>query len=115
MMICEAIRWADSENAVDALLTAYLKTMSSQAAHELPADVTALPVGDLRDIRSRLEKLVAEFERRSRLPEAFAFDTVAEATRVFNTALNRLSRVLDERRERKLCSDAERFTGHYAA
>lgn len=114
MMICEAIRWANSENAVDALLTAYLKTMSAQAAHELPADVTALPVGDLRDIRSRLEKLVAEFERRSRLPEAFAFDTVAEATQVFNTAFDRLGRVLDERRDRAAHKDVDHFPGHYA-
>ena len=114
MMICEAIRWANSKNAVDALLTAYLKTMSSQAAQELPAEVTALPVTGLRDIRARLEKLVAEFERRSRLPEAFAFDTVAEATQVFDTASNRLGHVLDERRGRALRDEAARFPGHYA-
>lgn len=94
-MICEAIRWADSEKAVGNLLAAYLKSIPSQAASGLPADVTALPITGLWDIRSRLEKLVAEFERVSRLPEAFALNTVAETTRVFDTAARRLRQVID--------------------
>ena len=90
MMICEAIRWANSERAIGNLLTAYLKSMPSQAVHDLPADVTALPIAGLGDVRFRLEKLVAEFDRISRLPEAFALDTVAETTKVFDTAARRL-------------------------
>ena len=44
-------------------------------------------------VRFRLEKLVAEFDRISRLPEAFALDTVAETTKVFDTAARRLCQI----------------------
>jgi hypothetical protein len=69
--------------------------MPTEAVRDLPADVTALPIAGLWDIRSRLEKLVAEFDRISRLPEAFALDTVAETTKVFDTAAQRLRQVID--------------------
>jgi hypothetical protein len=66
MMLHDAIRNANSQYTVYFLLTAYLDTL--QFGRKLPEHLTVLPIVDLRDLESRFEKLVAEFECELRVP-----------------------------------------------
>ena len=92
-MISDAIRRADSEQAICFLLSEYVETL--RLSGNLPDHLTALPINGLRDIKSRFDKLLAEMETRIRLPGMSAFEVV-EALSVFDTAINRLIQFLVE-------------------
>lgn len=93
MTINDAIRKANSEHVIYALLTAYVETL--QFSRKLPEHLTVLPIGGLHDLQSRFEKLANDLETTIRLPDVSAFDVV-QTLSVFDSAINRLSQVQRE-------------------
>jgi hypothetical protein len=94
MMINDAIRNASSEHTVYFLLTAYIDAL--QFSTKLPQYVTALPVSGLQDLEWRFEKLFAELEAEIGQPESQKFRVLLEAVNIFEAAVTRLCRLLDE-------------------
>jgi hypothetical protein len=94
MMLTDAIREANSEHAVYFLLTGYVETL--QFSKILPDRLVELPLEGLRDLRLRLERLVAHFETTIRLMDNAACDVIGEAIQVFDAALRRLNRLHGE-------------------
>lgn len=94
MMLHDAIRNANSQYTVYFLLTAYLDTL--QFGRKLPEHLTVLPIVDLRDLESRFEKLVAEFECELRLPDSHKFFVLLEAVGIFDLAVVRVCQLLNE-------------------
>ncbi len=95
MMIIDAIRRAGSRETVYLLLSAYLETL--QFSRKLPEPLTALPVTGTRDVWSRSESIIAEFEKRRGLSDPPTNDAiVVEAICVFDAAIYRLSQLPGE-------------------
>jgi hypothetical protein len=94
MMINDAIRNASSEHTVYFLLTAYIDSLQFSA--RLPEYVTALPVSGLQDLDWRFEKLFAELEMEIGRPESPQLQALQEAVNIFEAAVTRLRRLLDE-------------------
>ncbi len=100
MMINDAIRSAPSAYSVCFLLTEYIETL--RFARKLPEELVALPIAGVPDVRSRFERLVAEFEIRLRLPDLSTFDIVVEAVNVFQAAIQRFSQLESPRTDMPL-------------
>lgn len=92
MMLHDAIRNAKSEHTIYFLLTAYLDTL--QFARKLPGHLTELPIADLKDLQSRFEKLVAEFEAELRMPDSHKFFILMEAVGIFDLAAIQLCQLM---------------------
>ena len=93
-MLTDAIRDANSEHAVYFLLTSYVESL--QFSKILPDRLVELPLEGLRDLRLRLDRLVAHFETTIRLMDNAACDLIGEAIQVFDAALRRLNRLHGE-------------------
>jgi hypothetical protein len=102
MMIHDAIRKANSEHTVYFLLTAYLDTL--QFSRQLPEHLTVLPIADLRDLESRFEKLVTEFETELRMPDSHKFFVLLEAVGIFDLAAVRVCQLINERADPRVAA-----------
>jgi hypothetical protein len=106
MMIIEAIRAADTEQAVYSLLTAYLEAVGClDGGAGLPAPVKRLPIARGTDVRNRARLLHGKLKARNGRGGELAL--LDEAARLFNAAWARL-RILDVRFHPKVIHDALR-------
>ena len=114
MMLHDAIRNATTQHTVYFLVTAYLDTL--QFAKKLPEHLTVLPIADLKDLESRFEKLVAEFEGELRLPDSHKFSMLLEAVGIFDLAVVRVCQLLKnpaEKSESPATSRGWSHEGHF--
>jgi len=86
MLINDAIKSADSEDAIYRLLNAYVETL--QFPKKLPDHLLALPVNGREDVWSRFEKLTAELDAANKTT-APADVIIAEAVNIFDAAISR--------------------------
>ena len=87
MLINDAIKSADSEDAIYGLLNAYVETL--HFPKKLPDHLLALPLNGREDVLSRFEKLTAELDAANKTT-APADVIIAEAVNIFDAAISRL-------------------------
>ena len=89
MDITDVIRDARSEHVVSFLLIAYIESL--QFSNRLPSRVTYLPVNGVHDVSSRYQILLVELDSALRKLDDKTCALIAEALKVFGTALHRLA------------------------
>ena len=105
MMVADVIRNAESEYVIYFLLAAYVE--AADFAGKLPGHLTNLPITGLRDVETRFQRLMREFDRPS---EQHLHDktrvVIKEALHIFDAALYRLKFL--EREKEPLASNLSR-------
>src|ERR1051326_3721747 len=101
MMLTDIIRTADNAHEIYFLLTSYIDALrSSNRVDSAPASLTQLPLAGRDDVKSRLDKLIAQLDAASKGLDEKGRIVSKEALHILGTALNRLASIEAEEQRR---------------